>query len=55
MPVIVLFAVSRASAFLATMKAIQQIGARYLQHFSNPLQRVSSGGSNGMREINFFD
>ncbi|SFM93110.1 hypothetical protein SAMN05216256_1254 [Halopseudomonas pachastrellae] len=55
MPVIVLFAVSRASAFLATMKAIQKIGARYLQHFRNPLQRVSSGGSNGMREINFFD
>lgn len=55
MPVIVLFVVSRASAFLATMKTIQKIGARYLQHFRNPLQRVSSGGSNGMREINFFD
>jgi hypothetical protein len=33
MPVIVLFVVSRASPFLATMKTIQQIGARYLQHF----------------------
>lgn len=42
---------SRASAFLATMKTIQKIGARYLQHFRNPLQKVSSGGSNGMREI----
>lgn len=55
MPIILLFAISRTSAFLATMKTIQQIGARYLQNFRNPLQRVSSGGSNGMREINFFD
>lgn len=46
---------SWTSAFMATMKAIQKIGARYLQYLRNTLQRVSSGGSNGMCEINFFD
>jgi len=55
MPVIVLLVVSRTSAFLATMKAIHKVGARYLHYLRNPFQRVSSGGSNGMREINFFD
>src|SRR5690606_22220259 len=42
-------------ACMTPLQSINQVRARDLQHLGDTFYRESSGGSNGVRDINFFD